>query len=151
MLSLQHPVARRGKKGVAGADSIGQQVNHFLFEAEKRAARPDIATLLAVRGGVQTGCVVKGVGCLLTLGSWSCGNGRQLQAQNQEMIYLTQKRLFPLFPKRLTSDQKRLFEPQRSLLSHFGVRKFFLVTFESLCRKRRKGEKVSLFSLFWVR
>ena len=50
-----------------------------------------------------------------------CGNGKQLQAQKEEIINLTQKRL------------KRDF----SLL-------YFLVTFGSLCKKREK----SLFSLF---
>ena len=29
--------------------------------------------------------------------AYSCGNGRRLQARNQEIIYLTQKGLFPFF------------------------------------------------------
>ena len=44
-----------------------------------------------------------------------CGNGRQLQVQNQEIINLTQKPqrdfflFFPLSTKRLKSDQKETF------------------------------------------
>ena len=43
--------------------------------------------------------------------------------------------------------KKRLFEPLKSLLSHFGVKmSLFLVTFESLSRKRRKRKKSLLVS-----
>ena len=52
-----------------------------------------------------------------------------------------------LSTKRLKVTKKGLFEPQKSLLSHFGGSKsLFLVTFESLCRKRKKGKKVSFLS-----
>ena len=68
--------------------------------------------------------------------SWNlpCGNGRQLQAQKEQITYLNQNRLketFSSFAKRLKSDQRATFEPQEPLLSHLGVKK-------------------SLFGRFWV-
>ena len=40
---------------------------------------------------------------------YCCGNGKQLQAQKEEIINLTQKRLFPLLTKRLKRDSKVTF------------------------------------------
>ena len=56
-----------------------------------------------------------------------CGNGKQLQAQKEEIINLTQKRLkrdFSLFLQRDSKEtQKWLFELKKSLLSLFGGQK----------------------------
>ena len=82
---------------------------------------------------------------LAWLNSTICGNGRQLQAQNQEIVYLTERRLkrdfFPLSTMRvvtrLKSDQKETFDPKSHFFeSLWGSKSLFLVTFESLCRKR---------------
>ena len=71
-------------------------------------------------------------------------NGRQLQAQNQEMIYLPQKRLkrdFFLFLQRDSKKvtKKRLLDPQKSLLSHFGGQKVSFWSFLSLFVERGKS------------
>ena len=84
-----------------------------------------------------------------------CGNGRQLQAQNQEVVLSdpkeTKKRLFPLSRKRLKSDQKETFWPTKvTFESLWGSKSLFLVTFESLCRKfpqTESGQNLIIFCL----
>ena len=73
-----------------------------------------------------------------------------MHAQKEEIIYLTQKkdnketfslqRDSEMTIKRILDTQKL----QKSLLSHWGSKSLFLVTFESLCRQ----EKKSLYCLF---
>ena len=77
-------------------------------------------------------------------GTYACGNLTQLQTQNEKILNLTQKRLkqdFFSFVKRLKSDQKVIFRAPSHFWVTFVVKKspfsHFLVTFESLYRKRK--------------
>ena len=92
------------------------------FPVETEGKRVGVGRVGGVRAGTDKGTGKSMCTCLSKL-----RNGKQLQAQKEEIINLTQKRLkrdFSLFLQRDSKEtQKWLFELKKSLLSLFGGQK----------------------------